>query len=179
MLVLPVASAKPQDSTGLTGDRLGMGEHPLTDLGRIALALSRNEALFFQWEQVLPEHLLLALAGMPECAAFRILHKSGVYMHLLVREIVARMAFGPPEKSIANPPFSAATIAVLERADAEARALSAKRSAPRTYSSDSLQEQSVASHVLMNRLGVPLDEVRRLAKELADEDPPEGPQRWA
>ena len=43
--------------------------------GKLTLALARNEALFFQHQQLVrPEHLLLALwSAIPQCPASRLL----------------------------------------------------------------------------------------------------------
>ena len=139
----------------------------LTDMSKVALAKSRNEALFFQQEQIQPEHLLTALAGIPRCLAARLLRELGHDLHIVVREVVTFITFGPSRARLPTPEFSAATLRVLERAGEEARALSAERIGTEHLLLGLLGHDSLACSVLTERLGVQADEVRRLVKSWA------------
>ncbi len=145
-------------------------------MGKLALALSRNEARFFEREQVLPEHILLALVGIRQCGAFHLLLDYGLNLHLVVREIVAASGFGPRRKSSTNPSLSAASIHVIEIAEADARALSAKQVGTEHLLLGLLGDRSLASEVLANRFGVQLREVRRMVKDRIRENTIDGPQ---
>src|SRR5919108_3864534 len=66
----------------------------LSEMSRQILALAKREAAFFQHDQVRPEHLLLALAAVPEAVASRLLRRQGVDPQAVVREVVAHLHIG-------------------------------------------------------------------------------------
>lgn len=142
-------------------------------MGRLALVSSCNEARFFHLQQVLPEHLLLAIAGNPHCAAFRILRALDVDMVSVVREVFAASEFGPPRKTNHNPKLSVSVLRVLEVAAAEGQAHSVERIGTEHLLLGLLQVQSLASSVLKARLGIEIGDVRRLADERAKDCPQE------
>ena len=147
-------------------------------MARQALALARNEALFFQHEQVRPEHILLALVALPECLAARLLRELGLDLHVIVREIVAAIDFGKTRETSANPRFSAAVARVLELAEAESKALSAEYTGTEHVLLGLLiEEEGLASHILINRLGVQVDVIRQVAARWARKSPEIGRQR--
>ncbi len=147
-------------------------------MARQALALARNEALFFQHEQVRPEHVLLALVALPECLAARLLRELGLDLHVIVREIVAAIDFGKTREASASPRLSAAGARVLELAEAESKALKAEYTGTEHLLLGLLiEEEGLASHVLINRLGVQLDVIRHVAARWARKSPEVGRQR--
>lgn len=148
----------------------------LTAMGKRALAFARNEARFFQQEQIQPEHILAALAGMPQCLAFRLLLDLGIDLHLVVREIVTVSRFGDPGEAAPDPKLSAASLLVLERADDEARAMRARTVGTEHLLLGLIREESLASYVLSERLGIRIDEVRRRVADQAANEPQQGPQ---
>ncbi len=150
----------------------------LTDMGKQALALARNEALFFQHQQIRPEHILLALVALPECLAARLLRELGLDLHVIVREIVAAIDFGQTREAFASPRLSASGARVLELADEESRALSAEYIGTEHLLLGLLrEEEGLASHVLTNRLGVQTDVMRRMANRWSRKSPEVGRQR--
>ncbi|MYB77699.1 MAG: hypothetical protein F4X83_11545 [Chloroflexi bacterium] len=155
-----------------------MDVKPLSGMTRQVLARARSEAFFFHHDQIQPEDMLAAIVGLPHCHAARLLRKLEVNLHFVMREIVAAKGFGPVRKKVLDPGLSAASTRVLERAAEESRALSAEFIGTEHVLLGLLREESVASHILANRLGVQADEVRCLAKGWAGvptaEDPAQG-----
>ncbi len=150
----------------------------LTDMGKQALALARNEALFFQHQQIRPEHILLALVALPECLAARLLRELGLDLHVIVREIVAAIDFGQSREAFASPRLSSSGIRVLELADEESRSLSSEYIGTEHLLLGLLrEEEGLASHVLINRLGVQTDVMRRMANRWSRKSPEVGRQR--
>ncbi len=150
----------------------------LTDKGKQAITLARNEALFFQHEQIRPEHILLALVALPECLAARLLRELGLDLHVIVREIVAAIDFGQNRESFASPRLSAGGLRVLELADEESRELSTEYIGTEHLLLGLLrEEEGLASHVLTNRLGVQTDVMRRMANRWSRKSPEVGRQR--
>ena len=150
----------------------------LTDKGKQAITLARNEALFFQHEQIRPEHILLALVALPECLAARLLRELGLDLHVIVREIVAAIDFGQNRESFASPRLSAGGLRVLELADQESRELSTEYIGTEHLLLGLLrEEEGLASHVLTNRLGVQTDVMRRMANRWSRKSPEVGRQR--
>ena len=150
----------------------------LTDMGKQALQLARNEALFFQHQQIRPEHILLALVALPECLAARLLRELGLDLHVIVREIVAAIDFGQSREAFASPRLSSSGLRVLELADEESRALSTEYIGTEHLLLGLLsEEEGLASHVLINRLGVQIDVMRRMANRWSRKSPEVGRQR--
>ena len=151
--------------------------------GKLTLALARNEALFFQHQQIRPEHILLALVALPECLAARLLRELGLDLHVIVREIVvvrevvALSRFGPTRADLPSPVISAVSLRVLEHAHEESRAMCAERTGTEHLLLGLLREDSLAQHVLTNGLGMKTDEVRELVGGRACKYPEEGSQR--
>lgn len=144
----------------------------LTDMGKQALSLARNEALFFQHQQIRPEHILLALVALPECLAARLLREIGLDLHVIVREIVAAIDFGQSREAFASPRLSPSGLRVLELADEESRGLSAEYIGTEHLLLGLLREkEGLASHVLSNRLGVETDVMRRMADRWSRKSP--------
>lgn len=151
----------------------------LTAKGKRALALARNEALFFQQEQIQPEHILAALAGMPQCLAFHLLLDLVIDLHLVVREIVTVSGFGRPGEATPDPKLSALSLQALARADDEARDMGAKATGTEHILLGLIREESLASYVLSERLGIRIEEVRRRVADQAANEPQQGPQTGA
>ena len=139
-----------------------MDQERLTDTGKQALALARNEALFFQHEEIQPEHILTALAGLPRCCAARLLRKLGLDLHVIVREVVAATHFGPIRNSPPMPRLSCASSRVLARAKAEAASCGTEHVGTEHILLGLMSEKNLAAHVLSSRMGVALDAVRKL-----------------
>ncbi len=147
-------------------------------MGKQALALARNEALFFQHQQIRPEHILLALVALPECLAARLLRELGLDLHVIVREIVAAIDFGQSREAFASPRLSSSGLRVLQFADEESRTLSTEYIGTEHLLLGLLrEEEGLASHVLLARLGVQTDVMRRMAGRWSRKSPEVGQRR--
>jgi ATP-dependent Clp protease ATP-binding subunit ClpC len=63
-------------------------------MSRQILALAKKEAAFFQHDQIRTEHVLLAIAAVPEAVASRLLRRQGVDPQAVVREVVSHLHIG-------------------------------------------------------------------------------------
>lgn len=151
-----------------------MAQDRLTGWAKLMLARARNEALFFQHEEIQPEHILSALAGLPRCYAARLLRQLGLDLHIIVREVVAATNFGPVRDSPPNTRLSCASSRVLAQAAAEAAAFGAEHVGTEHILLGLMSEQNAASHVLSMRLGVSIDAARDLIGAGDDNDRKEG-----
>ncbi len=66
----------------------------LSEMSRQILALAKKEAAFFQHDQIRTEHILLAIAAVPEAVASRLLRRQGVDPQAVVREVVSHLHIG-------------------------------------------------------------------------------------
>ena len=60
----------------------------LSEMSRQIIALARKEAAFFQHDRIRPEHILLAIAAVPEAVATRLLRRQGIDPQRVVKEVV-------------------------------------------------------------------------------------------
>jgi ATP-dependent Clp protease ATP-binding subunit ClpC len=139
----------------------------LSEMSRQILALAKKEAAFFQHDQVRPEHLLLALAAVPEAVASRLLRRQGIDPQAVVREVVAHLHIGRAVDS------RAIVLSLAARRAIEVAALEAQRLGAEYIGTEHLllgilaERDSLAGRVLA-RLGVDADAVRRQAAGLSD-----------
>ena len=94
----------------------------LSEMSRQIIALARKEAAFFQHDRIRPEHILLAIAAVPEAVATRLLRRQGVDPQRVVKEVVGHLSVGrsPDSRGIG---LDQAAWDCLRRASTEAEQL--------------------------------------------------------
>jgi ATP-dependent Clp protease ATP-binding subunit ClpC len=143
----------------------------LSEMSRQILALAKKEAAFFQHDQIRTEHILLAIAAVPEAVASRLLRRQGVDPQAVVREVVSHLHIGRAVDS------RAITLSLSARRSIEVAALEAQRLGSEYIGTEHLllgimaERESLASKVLA-RLGIDPDVVRRQASGLSDGNVP-------
>jgi ATP-dependent Clp protease ATP-binding subunit ClpC len=139
----------------------------LSDMSRQILALAKKEAAFFQHDQIRPEHILLAIAAVPEAVASRLLRRQGVDPQAVVREVVSHLHIGRAVDS------RAITLSMAARRAIEIAGLEAQRLGSEYIGTEHLllgimaERESLASKVLA-KLGIDPDVVRRQASGLTE-----------
>ncbi len=139
----------------------------LSEMSRQILALAKKEAAFFQHDQIRTEHILLALAAVPEAVASRLLRRQGVDPQTVVREVVSHLHIGRAVDS------RAITLSASARRAIEVAALEAQRLGSEYIGTEHLllgimaEHDGLAARVLA-RLGIDADVIRRQAAGLAD-----------
>jgi ATP-dependent Clp protease ATP-binding subunit ClpC len=139
----------------------------LSEMSRQILQLARKEAAFFQHDQIRTEHILLAIAAVPEAVASRLLRRQGIDPQAVVREVVAHLHIGRAVDS------RSITLSGPARRSIEIAALEAQRLGSEYIGTEHLllgilaEKESLAGRVLA-KLGVDPDVVRRQAAGLSD-----------
>ena len=143
----------------------------LSEMSRQILALAKKEAAFFQHDQIRTEHILLAIAAVPEAVASRLLRRQGVDPQAVVREVVSHLHIGRAVDS------RAITLSLSARRSIEIAALEAQRLGSEYIGTEHLllgimaERESLAAKVLAH-LGIDADAIRRQASGLSDGPPP-------
>ena len=91
-LAVPIGRAIPVPHSGLVSE--SGAPDGLSEMSRQILALAKKEAAFFQHDQIRTEHILLAIAAVPEAVASRLLRRQGVDPQAVVREVVSHLHIG-------------------------------------------------------------------------------------
>jgi len=139
----------------------------LSEMSRQILQLARKEAAFFQHDQIRTEHILLAIAAVPEAVASRLLRRQGIDPQAVVREVVAHLHIGRAVDS------RAITLSLPARRSIEIAGLEAQRLGSEYIGTEHLllgimaEKESLAGRVLA-KLGIDPEVVRRQAAGLAD-----------
>src|ERR687887_2648200 len=139
----------------------------LSEMSRQILALAKKEAAFFQHDQIRTEHVLLAIAAVPEAVASRLLRRQGIDPQAVVREVVAHLHIGRAVDS------RAITLSQSVRRAIEIAGLEAQRLGSEYIGTEHLllgimaEKESLAGRVLA-KLGIDADVVRRQAAGLSD-----------
>ena len=139
----------------------------LSEMSRQILQLARKEAAFFQHDQIRTEHILLAIAAVPEAVASRLLRRQGIDPQAVVREVVAHLHIGRAADS------RSITLSLGARRAIEIAGLEAQRLGSEYIGTEHLllgimtEEESLAGRVLA-KLGIDPDVVRRQASGLSD-----------
>ncbi|CAA9282577.1 MAG: ClpB protein [uncultured Chloroflexi bacterium] len=139
----------------------------LSEMSRQILQLARKEAAFFQHDQIRTEHILLAIAAVPEAVASRLLRRQGIDPQAVVREVVAHLHIGRAVDS------RSITLSGPARRAIEIAALEAQRLGSEYIGTEHLllgilaEKESLAGRVL-TKLGIDSDVVRRQAAGLSD-----------
>jgi ATP-dependent Clp protease ATP-binding subunit ClpC len=139
----------------------------LSEMSRQILQLARKEAAFFQHDQIRTEHILLAMAAVPEAVASRLLRRQGIDPQAVVREVVAHLSIGRAVDA------RSISLSLPARRSIEVAALEAQRMGSEYIGTEHLllgivaQKESLAGQVLA-KLGVDADTVRRQASGLSD-----------
>src|SRR5688572_25984315 len=136
-------------------------------MSRQILQLARKEAAFFQHDQIRTEHILLAIAAVPEAVASRLLRRQGIDPQAVVREVVAHLHIGRAVDS------RSITLSLGARRAIEIAGLEAQRLGSEYIGTEHLllgimaEKESLAGRVLA-KLGIDADVVRRQAAGLSD-----------
>ena len=136
-------------------------------MSRQILQLARKEAAFFQHDQIRTEHILLAIAAVPEAVASRLLRRQGIDPQAVVREVVAHLHIGRAVDS------RSITLSLSARRAIEIAGLEAQRLGSEYIGTEHLllgimaEKESLAGRVLA-KLGIDADVVRRQAAGLSD-----------
>lgn len=139
----------------------------LSEMSRQILQLARKEAAFFQHDQIRTEHILLAIAAVPEAVASRLLRRQGIDPQAVVREVVAHLHIGRAVDS------RSITLSLSARRSIEIAGLEAQRLGSEYIGTEHLllgimaEKESLAGRVLA-KLGIDADVVRRQAAGLSD-----------
>ncbi len=146
----------------------------LSEMSRQILALAKKEAAFFQHDQIRTEHILLAIAAVPEAVASRLLRRQGIDPQIVVREVVAYLQIGKVADA------RAITLGNSSRECIVLAGQEAERLGSEYIGTEHLllgllgDPESIAGKVLL-ALGVDADQVRRHAAGLTDSAPPRSP----
>jgi ATP-dependent Clp protease ATP-binding subunit ClpC len=156
----------------------------LSEMSRQILALAKKEAAFFQHDQIRTEHILLAIAAVPEAVASRLLRRQGVDPQAVVREVVSHLHIGRAVDS------RGITLSLSARRAIEVAGLEAQRLGSEYIGTEHLllgilaERDSLAGRVLA-KLGIDADVVRRQATGLSENNrqaaagsSPGGSRRW-
>ena len=136
-------------------------------MSRQILQLARKEAAFFQHDQIRTEHILLAIAAVPEAVASRLLRRQGIDPQAVVREVVAHLHIGRAVDS------RSITLSLGARRAIEIAGLEAQRLGSEYIGTEHLllgimtEKESLAGRVLA-KLGIDPEVVRRQAAGLSD-----------
>ncbi|MDQ3701263.1 MAG: ATP-dependent Clp protease ATP-binding subunit [Chloroflexota bacterium] len=139
----------------------------LSEMSRQILALAKKEAAFFQHDQIRTEHILLAIAAVPEAVASRLLRRQGVDPQAVVREVVSHLHIGRAVDS------RGITLSLSARRSIEVAGLEAQRLGSEYIGTEHLllgilaERDSLAGRVLA-KLGIDADVVRRQATGLSE-----------
>ncbi|MBI3970696.1 MAG: ATP-dependent Clp protease ATP-binding subunit [Chloroflexi bacterium] len=136
-------------------------------MSRQILTLAKKEAAFFQHDQIRTEHILLAIAAVPEAVASRLLRRQGVDPQAVVREVVSHLHIGRAVDS------RAITLSLSARRSIEVAGIEAQRLGSEYIGTEHLllgimaERDSLAGRVL-TKLGIDADVIRRQATGLSD-----------
>lgn len=139
----------------------------LSETSRQILVLARKEAAFFQHDQIRTEHILLAIAAVPEAVASGLLRQQGIDPQAVVRDIVSHLHIGRAVDS------REIGLSLSARRSIEVAGLEAQRLGSESIGTEHLllgilaERDSLAGRVLA-KLGVDADAVRRRAAGLTD-----------
>jgi ATP-dependent Clp protease ATP-binding subunit ClpC len=139
----------------------------LSEMSRQILALAKKEAAFFQHDQIRTEHILLAIAAVPEAVASRLLRRQGVDPQAVVREVVSHLHIGRAVDA------RGITLSLSARRSIEVAGLEAQRLGAEYIGTEHLllgilaERDSLAGRVLQ-KLGIDADVVRRQATGLSE-----------
>jgi ATP-dependent Clp protease ATP-binding subunit ClpC len=139
----------------------------LSEMSRQILQLARKEAAFFQHDQIRTEHILLAIAAVPEAVASRLLRRQGIDPQVVVREVVGHLHIGRSVDS------RSITLSLPARRSIEIAGLEAQRLGSEYIGTEHLllgilaDREGLAGRVLA-KLGVDAEVVRRQAAGLSD-----------
>ncbi len=143
----------------------------LSEMSRQILALAKKEAAFFQHDQIRTEHILLAIAAVPEAVASRLLRRQGVDPQAVVREVVSHLHIGRAVDS------RGITLSLSARRSIEVAGLEAQRLGSEYIGTEHLllgilaERDSLAGRVLA-KLRIDADVVRRQASGLTETSRP-------
>ena len=147
----------------------------LSEMSRQILALAKKEAAFFQHDQIRTEHILLAIAAVPEAVASRLLRRQGVDPQAVVREVVSHLHIGRAVDA------RGITLSLSARRSIEVAGLEAQRLGAEYIGTEHLllgilaERDSLAGRVLQ-KLGIDADVVRRQATGLSETSRQAGPR---
>ncbi len=147
----------------------------LSEMSRQIIALARKEAAFFQHDRIRPEHILLAIAAVPEAVATRLLRRQGIDPQRVVKEVVGHLSVGrsPDSRGIG---LDQAAWDCLRRASAEAETLGSEYIGTEHLLLGILGDPSLVAARVLASLGVDADQLRHHA---SGRDEPRDPGRAA
>src|SRR5687767_4687786 len=136
-------------------------------MSRQILQLARKEAAFFQHDQIRTEHILLAIAAVPEAVASRLLRRQGIDPQAVVREVVSHLHIG---RAVDSRTISLSLPArrAIEVAGLEAQRLGSEYIGTEHLLLGILAERDSLAGQALAKLGIDADVVRRQAAGLSD-----------
>jgi ATP-dependent Clp protease ATP-binding subunit ClpC len=131
----------------------------LSEMSRQIIALARKEAAFFQHEHIRPEHILLAIAAVPEAVATRLLRRQGIDPQRVVKEVVGHLSVGrsPDSRAIG---LDQAAWECLRRASTEASQLTSEYIGTEHLLLGILGDPSLVAARVLTSLGVDAEQLR-------------------
>jgi ATP-dependent Clp protease ATP-binding subunit ClpC len=144
----------------------------LSEMSRQIIALARKEAAFFQHDRIRPEHILLAIATVPEAVATRLLRRQGIDPQRIVKEVVGHLSVGrsPDSRGIG---LDQAAWDCLRRASAEAETLRSEYIGTEHLLLGILGDPHLVGARVLVSLGVDADQLRQHASGRDEQGTPE------
>ena len=134
----------------------------LSEMSRQIIALARKEAAFFQHDRIRPEHILLAIAAVPEAVATRLLRRQGIDPQRVVKEVVGHLSVGrsPDSRGIG---LDQSAWDCLRRASAEAEQLGSEYIGTEHLLLGIMGDPALVAARVLIALGVDADQLRQQA----------------